>query len=47
MMESTGDLQSGNENFAFESSQSTKIYKNKIIEANEKRYRVTLLFFWL
>ncbi len=26
---------------------STRSYKNKIIEAKEKGYRVTLLFFWL
>ena len=35
------------ENFAFETTLSTKSYKNKIIEAKEKGYRVTLLFFWL
>ncbi len=36
-----------NENFAFETTLSTKSYRNKIIEAKEKGYRVTLLFFWL
>ncbi len=36
-----------NQNFAFETTLSTRSYKNKIIEAKEKGYRVTLLFFWL
>lgn len=36
-----------NENFAFETTLSTRSYKNKIAEAKEKGYRVTLLFFWL
>jgi len=36
-----------NENFAFETKLSTKSYKNKIIEAKKRGYRVTLLFFWL
>jgi predicted ABC-type ATPase len=35
------------ENFAFETTLSTKSYKNKIDEAREKGYRITLLFFWL
>jgi predicted ABC-type ATPase len=34
-------------NFAFETTLSTRSYKNKIIEAKEKGYRVTILFFWL
>ena len=36
-----------NDNFAFETTLATKSYKNKIIVAKEKGYRVTLLFFWL
>jgi predicted ABC-type ATPase len=36
-----------NENFAFETTLSTKSYKNKIIEAQQKGYKVILLFFWL
>jgi predicted ABC-type ATPase len=35
------------ENFAFETTLSTKSYKNKIIEAKESGYQTTLLFFWL
>ena len=38
---------SENETFAFETTLSTRSYKNKIAEAKEKGYRVTLLFFWL
>lgn len=41
------ELISGGENFAFETTLSTKSYKNKIIKAKENGYRVTLLFFWL
>jgi predicted ABC-type ATPase len=47
MLNRINGLLSENENFAFETTLSTKIYKNKIIEAKEKGYRVTLLFFWL
>jgi predicted ABC-type ATPase len=36
-----------NENFAFETTLSTRSYKIKIEEAKAKGYRVTLLFFWL
>jgi predicted ABC-type ATPase len=41
------ELLSKNENFAFETTLSTKSYKSKINEAKDKGYRVTLLFFWL
>ena len=47
MLNRINELLSKNENFAFETTLSTKSYKNKIIEAQEKGYRVTLLFFWL
>jgi predicted ABC-type ATPase len=40
-------LLSENENFAFETTLSSRSYKNKVIEAKEKGYRITLLFFWL
>lgn len=36
-----------NENFAFETTLSTRSYKNKVLEAKNKNYNVTLLFFWL
>jgi predicted ABC-type ATPase len=47
MLKRINELISENETFAFETTLSTKSYKNKITEAKEKGYRVTLLFFWL
>lgn len=47
MLKRINELLSENENFAFETTLSTRSYKNKIIEAKTKGYRVTLLFFWL
>nr|WP_223270782.1 zeta toxin [Subsaximicrobium wynnwilliamsii] len=35
------------ETFAFETTLSTKSYKNKILKAKQQGYMVTLLFFWL
>lgn len=36
-----------NQTFAIETTLATKIYKNKIIEAQTQGYKVILLFFWL
>lgn len=47
MLKRINELISENENFAFETTLSTRSYKNKIIEAKAKGYGVTLLFFWL
>lgn len=47
MLNRINKLISENETFAFETTFSTRSYKDKIIEAKEKGYRVTLLFFWL
>lgn len=47
MLNRIKELLLGNENFAFEITLATKSYKNKIIEAKEKGFQVTLLFFWL
>lgn len=47
MLGRINELLSENENFAFETTLSTKSYKNKIIEAKKNGYSVTLLFFWL
>jgi predicted ABC-type ATPase len=47
MLKRINELISENETFAFETTLSTKSYKNKITEAKEKGYRITLLFFWL
>jgi predicted ABC-type ATPase len=47
MLHRINELIGENVNFAFETTLSTKSYKNKIKEAQEKGYLVTLLFFWL
>jgi predicted ABC-type ATPase len=47
MLNRINELLSENVNFAFETTLSTKSYESKIIEAKEKGYRITLLFFWL
>lgn len=33
--------------FAFETTLSTKSYKNKIIQAKQNGYKISLIFFWL
>ena len=43
MLKRINELLSENETFAFETTLSTRSYKNKIAEAKEKGYRVTLL----
>ncbi len=47
MLNRINELLYENVNFAFETTLSTRSYKNKIIEAKKNGYRVTLLFFWL
>ena len=47
MLNRINELLFENENFAFETTLSTKSYKSKINEAKDKGYRVSLLFFWL
>lgn len=47
MLHRIKELMEEGENFAFETTLSTRSYKNKIIEAKQKGYAVTLLFFWL
>lgn len=47
MLNRINELLLENNNFAFETTLSTRSYKNKIFEAKEKGFRVTLLFFWL
>jgi predicted ABC-type ATPase len=41
------ELISKNVSFAFETTLSTKSYKNTIASAKEKGYQISLLFFWL
>jgi len=47
MLNRINELLQQNENFAFETTLATKSYKNKILEAKNKNYNITLLFFWL
>lgn len=47
MLKRINDLINNRENFAFETTLATKSYKSKVIQAQQKNYKVTLLFFWL
>ncbi len=47
MLNRINDLLKNNESFAFETTLSTKSYKNKVLEAKQNGYTVTLVFFWL
>ena len=46
MLNRINELLYKSENFAFETTLSTKSFKGKIIEAKEKGFQVILLFFW-
>jgi predicted ABC-type ATPase len=47
MLNRINDLLNQSKSFAFETTLSTRSYKNKILEAQQNDYTVTLLFFWL
>ncbi|MFT4018389.1 MAG: hypothetical protein QM668_15600 [Agriterribacter sp.] len=47
MLQRIDQLLNNNETFAFETTLATRSYKDKIVEAREKGYTITLLFFWL
>lgn len=47
MINRINELLRENEIFAFETTLSTRSYRNKIIKARNQGYSVTLLFFWL
>ena len=47
MLNRIDELFDGKENFAFETTLATKIYKQKVLKAQKDGYNVTLLFFWL
>jgi predicted ABC-type ATPase len=47
MLKRINELLENNETFAFETTLATKSYKSKVIDAQQKKYTVTLLFFWL
>jgi predicted ABC-type ATPase len=47
MLNRINELIEKNQNFAFETTLATISYKSKVIQAQQKGYKVTLLFFWL
>ncbi len=47
MLHRINELLNNDESFAFETTLATKSYKNKILQAKQNGYTVTLLFFWL
>lgn len=47
MVNRINDLIREDKSFAFETTLSTRSYKNKILKAKSRGYTVTLLFFWL
>jgi len=47
MINRINELLKENESFAFETTLSTRSYKNKILKAKKQGYTITLLFFWL
>lgn len=47
MINRINELLEENQSFAFETTLSTKSYKNKVLIAKKQGYTVTLLFFWL
>lgn len=47
MLNRISELMQGNEDFAFETTLSTRSYKNKIIQAQQMGYFATLIYYWL
>jgi predicted ABC-type ATPase len=47
MVERINTLLTQDHNFAFETTLSTKSYKNKLVKAKSRGYSIKLLFFWL
>lgn len=47
MINRINELLAIKENFAFETTLATKSYKSKVTSAQNQKYSVTLLFFWL
>src|SRR5690554_3018974 len=47
MLNRINELIEENKSFAFETTLSTKSYKNKVLKAKNQGYTITLLFFWL
>ena len=47
MLERIDVLMNSNESFAFETTLSTKTYKQRLLQAKELGFNIKLLFFWL
>lgn len=47
MINRINELLRENESFAFETTLSTRSYRNKIVQAKKQGYTINLLFFWL
>lgn len=47
MLNRIDELLNNDKSFAFETTLSSRSYKNKILTAKDKGYNVSLLFFWL
>lgn len=47
MLNRISELMDEGEDFAFETTLSTRSYKNRILEAHEKGYFVLLIYYWL
>jgi predicted ABC-type ATPase len=47
MLNRVNELLHNGETFAFETTLATRSYKSKVIDAQQRGYTVTLLFFWL
>lgn len=47
MLKRISELMKSDQNFAVETTLATKIYKQKILEAKQNDFKVTLIFFWL
>lgn len=47
MLNRISELMEDGEDFAFETTLSTRSYKNRIIEAQQRGYFVTLIYYWL
>lgn len=47
MLKRINELLKASESFAFETTLSTRSYRNRILEAKQRGYSIMLLFFWL
>ncbi len=47
MLNRINEMLNDGKSFAFETTLSTRSYKNKIIKAKENGYRISLIYFWL